>query len=108
MDDYANKDIKITSNTISNYKPKFNQMNKRSFHTSVQNLQDQIKSKPSFSQLDADPRPGSSFTSLDIETADYQGTQIPIAVSIFNMELGSKVYLLDPSIKDIEIAIKNL
>src|SRR5882724_7402203 len=104
MDDYANKTIKITSNALKNYKPSFNanKIGKRDFHTLDVNLLPS-KDKLGFTPLTQDSYQN-SFTTLDIETAEYNNNQIPIAISIYNIELGGKIFLLNPKELDMDIA----
>jgi DNA polymerase type B, organellar and viral len=93
-----------TSSTIAN--------SKRIFHTSsIQNeLINSYKNEELIKPYKKSNLLGvvaDRFATMDIETMEYNGKQIPVAISIVNYGNSSKIFVLDRTIK-IELAIKNL
>lgn len=113
MDSLANKNIKITSSTVKNYKPGF-QYNKvklqnRGFKTSTLMCKSVSVSQTHFTPLLKNniPITAESFATMDIETMEYNSQQIPVAISIYLSMFGPKLFLINPKIP-VEEAVKIL
>jgi hypothetical protein len=110
MDSLANKNIKITSSTIKNYKPgvQGHKTQIRGFHTS--NLLNKFNNLnlTHFTPLKREPITAIEFATMDVETMNYNRKQIPVAISIFIPNIGVKLFLIDINIQNIDLAIDKL
>lgn len=90
MDKIANKKIKITSTTVKNYKPGFQyskaynksitqRRQSRGFHTCLTLTQYLTHFTPISNNI---PNIVNLFATMDIETMEYRGSQIPVAITI--------------------------
>jgi hypothetical protein len=101
MDNIANKNIKITSSTIKNYKPGFQHKKTKSnssirqYHTSVNKTLSQTHFTPIKNII---PITANPFATMDIETMKYNNTQIPVAITFYLPGGISKLFLLNNSI----------
>jgi len=108
MDSLANKNIKITSSTIKNYKP-----GNQSVKTQIRNIYtSRVVSKNNISLNNFTPLNDKIFTpsyfaTMDIETMVFNGKQIPVAISIQLPNKDCKIFILD-SINNIELSINKL
>lgn len=111
-----NKQIKVTRSTLTVQDKSRTSTtipnSKRNFYTS--SIQNELKKSYKNSELIKPYKKSNllgvvadSFATMDIETMEYNGKQIPVAISIVNYGKSSKIFVLDRSIK-IELAIKNL
>jgi|ERR1700719_3562441 len=103
MDSLANKNIKITASTVKDIKSGilFKQNQIRGYHTKIN------KSLTHFTPLKINKNVNlKPFTTMDIETMEHLGNQVPIAISITN-NLESKFFIIN-DINNIELSIKNL
>jgi hypothetical protein len=108
MDSLSNKNIKITSSTIKNYKPgtQNNKIKIRGIHSSsIINKNINLNLNPL--TLLKKEHLLKDFATMDIETMIYNNKQIPVAISIYLSNLGCKIFLLDSTI-NIELAINKL
>jgi hypothetical protein len=103
MDLYKNSQIKIHKD--NNFTRSLNGVNQiRSYHTnSIRPLTKKMRHIDDSSQLDF-------ISTMDIETIEYQGLQIPIAISIAFNYSESKLFLIDKEflLIDREKTINNL
>jgi len=111
MDEFANKNIKITSSTVKNYKK-----NKPGIHskkTQVRGIQTSCAINKNninlthFTPLKVKVTLLNSFATLDIETMEFNNKQISVAISINIPDKGCKLFILDSTI-NIELAINKL
>lgn len=108
MDSITNKNIKITSSTIKNYKP-----GNQSVKTQLRNIYtSRVVSKNNinlnnFTPLNDKIFTPSYFATMDIETMEFNGKQIPVAISIQLPNKDCKIFILD-SINNIELSINKL
>jgi hypothetical protein len=108
MDSLANKNIKITSSTVKNYKPgiqnKKTQL--RGIHTSK--VLNKINlNLTHFTPLKDDNITAKPFATMDIETIEFNNNQIPVAISIYLPDIECKIFILDIN-QPIELAINKL
>lgn len=108
MDSLANKNIKITSSTIKNYKPgvKNTKAQIRNIHTSNVKLKI-AKNLTHITPLKYEADTTSSFSTMDIETMNYNNKQIPVAISLYIPSIGIKIFIIDSTI-DLDLAIDKL
>lgn len=106
MDNLANRNIKITRNTISNNNNKMDILTKRNIHT---------KNNDNFTpliplDLNIDKKETISISTMDIETMNYKGLQIPVAISIAYTFNEKKLFLIDSKLlkTDLDEAINKL
>ena len=121
MDHLANKNIKITSTTVKNYKPGFQYSKTKSITNSTRKFNYSATSLAHNSLTHLTPIKKNNtiianpFATMDIETMEYNNTQIPVAISICLPQSGgskSKIFLLrldsTNAKADIDLAINNL
>jgi hypothetical protein len=107
MDLFTNKNISITSSTIKDYKTgnspkKIDIQGRRGIHTLS------VNSLTHFTPLNFD-KEFKLFATMDIETMRYKNNQIPIAITTFIPNIGSKLFIIDnPASKDIDLLVNNL
>jgi DNA polymerase type B, organellar and viral len=109
MDSLANKNIKITSSTVKNYKPgvKSSKAQIRNIHTSNMLSKTKNLNYTHITPLKMEVDTTSSFATMDIETMNYNSKQIPVAISIFIPNVGVKIFIIDYTI-DLDLAIDKL
>nr|UZS78130.1 DNA polymerase [Lentinula edodes]WEX32046.1 DNA polymerase [Lentinula edodes] len=106
MDNLANRNIKITRNTISNNNNKMDILTKRNIHTkNNDNITPLIPLDPN-----VDKKETISISTMDIETMNYKGLQIPVAISIVYNFNEKKLFLIDSKLlkTDLDEAINKL
>jgi hypothetical protein len=108
MDSLANRNIKITSSTVNNYKT--GSQNKktqlRGIHTNSSYKINNI-SLTHFTPLVDEVITLTPFATMDIETMEYNNKQIPVAISIYLPNKGCDIFILDSTI-NIDVAINKL
>jgi hypothetical protein len=107
MDEFANKNIKITSSTVKN-KPGIhsNKTQIRGMQTSSIINKNNL-SLTHFTPLKDEIITPKPFATMDIETMEFNSKQIPVAISIYIPGKNCKIFILDSTI-NIELAINKL
>ena len=105
MDNLANRNIKITRNTISNNKMDI--FTKRNFHTKNNENNENITP---LTPLDPKHNKKEIISTMDIETMNYKGLQIPVCISIAYNFNEKKLFLIDSKLlkTDLDEAINKL